>query len=194
MRRQSGNLIGSFALLFSATAVLLCMLATPASADHLHYVPIVDPRWCDGSCNLSVVEPDHESIPDTWIIQSGDVDPSKISSNGPEVQFFRDGGVVQITKAIFDRAAFADALSIGLINSWILALRYIGDGPHGQGFDGPGNIAFDKDGNAWINNNYAFTASSDDAACGSTRLLKLTPTGRDAPGAPFGGQPDDGDG
>jgi streptogramin lyase len=82
----------------------------------------------------------------------------------------------------------------GLINSWILALRYIGDGPNGQGFDGPRNVAFDKDGNAWINNNFAFQPSSADPTCGSTRLLELTPTGRNAPGAPFGGEPHDGDG
>jgi hypothetical protein len=94
----------------------------------------------------------------------------------------------------YEPALAADALTSGLINSWILALRYIGDGPNGQGFDGPGNVAFDKDGNAWINNNYAFAESSDATVCGSTRLLKLTPTGGNAPGAPFGGQPDDGSG
>jgi hypothetical protein len=88
----------------------------------------------------------------------------------------------------------ADAVSSGLINSWVLALRYIGDGPNGQGLDGPGNVAFDKDGNAWINNNFAVQPSSADPTRGSTRLLKLTPTGRNAPGAPFGGEPHDGDG
>ncbi len=79
------------------------------------------------------------------------------------------------------------------INSWVLALRYNGTGLLGQRMDGPGNIAFDSQGNAWVNNNYAFGVNdlpdqdAPNVQCGSTKVMKLTPTGESAPGAPFGG-------
>jgi streptogramin lyase len=63
-------------------------------------------------------------------------------------------------------------------DAWTLALLYDGNGIE---FDGPGNIAFDKDGNAWVNNNYAFNTENADlpdvVVCGSTEVFKLTPTG-----------------
>ena len=71
--------------------------------------------------------------------------------------------------------------------AWTLAVRYIGDGPLGQQLDGPGNVAFDAEGNAWIANNYEF--SLDPAAqgiCGGRQVMKLTPTGGTPPGAPYG--------
>ena len=89
--------------------------------------------------------------------------------------------------------AVTDMNDDDFINSWVLALRYIGDGS-GQGLDGPGNIAFDSHGNAWVNNNYAFSESRTDITCGSTAVMKLTPTGGDAPGAPYGGDDTVGDG
>jgi len=74
-------------------------------------------------------------------------------------------------------------------NSWVLALRYMGDGPLGQKMSGPGNTAFDADGNAWINNNFEFSLDQNPVPplCGSTKVFKLTPTGGSAPGAPYGG-------
>jgi hypothetical protein len=73
------------------------------------------------------------------------------------------------------------------VNSFVLALRYTSAGPTGPVMDGPGNIAFDRDGNAWVNNNYAYGSSPDVVECGSTRLIKLTPTGGTPTGAPYGG-------
>jgi hypothetical protein len=72
-------------------------------------------------------------------------------------------------------------------DAWTLALRYNGDGPLGQRIDGPGNIAFDKEGNAWVTNNYRFSLDPTESVCGSNRFLKLTPTGGSAPGAPYRG-------
>ncbi len=75
------------------------------------------------------------------------------------------------------------------INSWVLAILYTGAGIStvDQLMDGPGNIAIDKHGNAWININYVYSQHSTDVVCGSTKLVKLTPTGDAAPGSPFGG-------
>jgi len=73
------------------------------------------------------------------------------------------------------------------ITAWILALRYVGNGME---LNGPGNIAFDKDGNAWIINNYVFDLNPLDPegnVCGDTHLHRFTPTGQDAPGAPYQG-------
>ncbi|MCP4044997.1 MAG: hypothetical protein GY732_03295, partial [Gammaproteobacteria bacterium] len=75
------------------------------------------------------------------------------------------------------------------INSWVLAILYTGAGmsTDDQLMDGPGNIAIDKHGNAWISINYAYSSDPTDVVCGSTKLVKLTPTGDAAPGSPFGG-------
>src|SRR5262249_19229278 len=70
-------------------------------------------------------------------------------------------------------------------DAWTLAIRYHGDGPEGQRLDGPGNIAFDKDGNAWITVNYHFDPLPTNSVCGGDRVAKLTPTGGSAPGAPY---------
>jgi hypothetical protein len=72
-------------------------------------------------------------------------------------------------------------------DAWTLALRYQGDGPFGQEMDGPGNVAFDADGNAWITNNYDFSLDPLGQVCGSNKVLKLTPTGGSPPGAPYHG-------
>ena len=70
-------------------------------------------------------------------------------------------------------------------NAWTLAIRYEGNG---QELDGPGNIAFDADGNAWIANNYTYSADRlDPNVCGDDHLIALTPTGDDLPGAPYQG-------
>jgi hypothetical protein len=76
-------------------------------------------------------------------------------------------------------------------NAWTLAIKYIGNGHE---FDGPGNMAFDKDGNIWSTNNYVYGRDPTKTVCGGKQVLKLTPTGADAPGAPFGGGGVDGAG
>jgi len=70
--------------------------------------------------------------------------------------------------------------------TWTLALKYTGNG---QEFDGPGAPAFDAQGNAWINNNYAYRSDHSQPTCGGRLVSKLTPTGQDFPGAPYDGAP-----
>ena len=69
-------------------------------------------------------------------------------------------------------------------DAWTLAIRYVGNG---RELDGPGNLAFDADGNAWVTNNYQYSPSPLASVCGDTKVVKLTPTGQDAPGAPYYG-------
>ncbi|MFD8755180.1 NHL repeat-containing protein [Kitasatospora sp. NPDC059577] len=69
-------------------------------------------------------------------------------------------------------------------DAWTVALRYDGNG---RELDGPGNIAFDADGNAWVSNNYRYGADPAVPVCGGRTVLKFTPAGRDAPGAPYRG-------
>ncbi|MFF0414022.1 hypothetical protein ACFYUY_26735 [Kitasatospora sp. NPDC004745] len=69
-------------------------------------------------------------------------------------------------------------------DAWTVALRYDGNGHE---LDGPGNLAFDADGNVWVSNNYRFGADPAESVCGGRTLLKFTPTGQDAPGAPYRG-------
>ncbi|MCP4576326.1 MAG: hypothetical protein GY846_08590 [Deltaproteobacteria bacterium] len=69
--------------------------------------------------------------------------------------------------------------------AWILAIRYEGNG---RELDGPGNIAFDAEGNAWVCNNYTFSPDPfDPNVCGDNHLLKFTPSGENFPGAPYQG-------
>jgi sugar lactone lactonase YvrE len=69
-------------------------------------------------------------------------------------------------------------------DAWTLALTYHGNGME---FDGPGNMAVDKRGNIWVSNNYVYNGNPRLPACAGLQLLELTPTGQDAPGAPFTG-------
>jgi hypothetical protein len=69
-------------------------------------------------------------------------------------------------------------------DAWTIAIRYDGNGHE---FDGPGNMAIDQDGNVWSTNNYEYTKSQLKQACGGTYAIKLTPDGKDAPGAPYYG-------
>ncbi|WP_200263908.1 hypothetical protein [Streptomyces sp. HSG2] len=69
-------------------------------------------------------------------------------------------------------------------DAWTLALRYVGNGHE---LDGPGNVAFDARGTAWIGNNYVFDDDPRNSVCGSRVLSRLTPTGRAVPGAPYRG-------
>ncbi len=68
--------------------------------------------------------------------------------------------------------------------AWTLAIRYDGNGHE---MDGPGTMVFDKDGNIWSSNNYDYQKSPFTQACGGLTVLKLTPDGKDAPGAPYSG-------
>ena len=69
-------------------------------------------------------------------------------------------------------------------DAWTLAVRYDGNGME---LDGPGNMAVDKDGNVWSTNNYKYDSSPSTIVCGGQQLIKLAPTGSDAPGAPYSG-------
>ncbi|MEG3627604.1 NHL repeat-containing protein [Streptomyces poriticola] len=69
-------------------------------------------------------------------------------------------------------------------DAWTIALRYVGNGHE---LDGPGNVAFDAEGTAWIANNYTFDPDPFRTACGSRILSRLTPTGEAVPGAPYRG-------
>ena len=68
--------------------------------------------------------------------------------------------------------------------SWTLAIKFIGNGKE---FDGPGAIAFDGQGNAWINNNYQFKEDHTLPTCGGELLHKLAPDGSLIEGAPYTG-------
>ncbi|MER7672356.1 NHL repeat-containing protein [Kitasatospora sp. NPDC096128] len=88
---------------------------------------------------------------------------------------------------LFALAATADRYRPALPaapDAWTVALRYDGNGHE---LDGPGNIAFDPDGNAWVSNNYRYGADPAVPVCGADTVLKFTPTGQDAPGAPYRG-------
>ena len=89
--------------------------------------------------------------------------------------------------------AVSDENARDFVNSWVIALRYVGDA-NDPSIDGPGNIALDRHGNAWVNNNYVYDENRARIVCGSTEVIKLTPTGGYAPGSPYGGDDSMGDG
>ncbi len=70
------------------------------------------------------------------------------------------------------------------VDTWTLTILY--DGGGGM-LDGPGNMAFDKEGTVWIGNNYEYKKSPHTPACGDTHLIRLTPDGRKYPGSPYTG-------
>jgi sugar lactone lactonase YvrE len=69
-------------------------------------------------------------------------------------------------------------------SAWTLALVYEGNGHE---FDGPGEMSVDTQGNIWITNNYVYSRDPRTCVSGGRQLLRLTPTGMDAPGAPYSG-------
>lgn len=69
-------------------------------------------------------------------------------------------------------------------DAWTLAIVYEGNGHE---FDGPGNMSIDAEGSIWITNNYEYSPSPFTCAFGGRTLLRLTPTGVDAAGAPYSG-------
>ena len=79
-------------------------------------------------------------------------------------------------------------------DAWTLAIRYgiFTDTPIPIPLlDGPGNIAFDSKGNAWVNNNY-INAPIPEEVCGDNRVFQFLPNGEPFPGSPFGGPTDNG--
>lgn len=69
-------------------------------------------------------------------------------------------------------------------DAWVLALRFYGDG---KTLSGPGNSAIDADGNVWVSANYTWSRNPAAEVCGSKLLFKFLPSGRYAPGSPYGG-------
>ncbi len=71
-------------------------------------------------------------------------------------------------------------------DAWTLALIYVGNGHE---LNGAGYVTFDEEGNAWVANNYVYSkeVGPDAVVCGGEQVIKLTPDGHDAPGAPFEG-------
>ncbi len=69
-------------------------------------------------------------------------------------------------------------------DGWTLALRFDGDG---TSLDGPGNLAIDKRGNLWVNNNYNYGADPHVPQCASNELFKFKPDGQFAGRSPFTG-------
>ncbi|WNM57378.1 hypothetical protein [Candidatus Nitrospira allomarina] len=74
--------------------------------------------------------------------------------------------------------------------SWLLFIKFNG-GQHNiydpfNLMSGPGQIAFDEGGFAWINNNYRPTFP-DEIACAGQRLIKTYPWGETFPGSPYFG-------
>jgi sugar lactone lactonase YvrE len=76
-------------------------------------------------------------------------------------------------------------------DAWTIALTYKGNG---RELNGPGNMAIDKDGNVWSTNNFEFSRNPTKSVCGGKQVIKLTPTGEDAAGAPYSGGGVDGAG
>jgi hypothetical protein len=93
----------------------------------------------------------------------------------------------QYPAKLFVQSRFATPYKPALLlppDAWTVALTYDGNGHE---FDGPGNMAFDSHGNVWVSNNYEYNPSPFISVCGGRQVLKLTPTGQDAPGAPYEG-------
>ncbi|WP_193165239.1 NHL repeat-containing protein [Microbulbifer hainanensis] len=74
--------------------------------------------------------------------------------------------------------------------NWLLFLKFTGGQYSEQDssnlMNGPGNVAIDKKGSAWILDNYEPEAS-DETACTGLRLLKFLPWGETYPGSPYFG-------
>jgi hypothetical protein len=67
-------------------------------------------------------------------------------------------------------------------DNWSLFLRFVGDG---KSLDGPGNIAFDAAGNAWVANNYEYSRKPGQPVCGGRIVAVFEPDGSFAPFSPI---------
>lgn len=74
--------------------------------------------------------------------------------------------------------------------NWLLFIKFTGGKYSAQDrfnlMNGPGNIAFDAEGSAWILNNYIPKATNQNA-CASQRLLRFYPWGETYEGSPYYG-------
>lgn len=75
-------------------------------------------------------------------------------------------------------------------NSWLLFIKFTG-GQYNEYADtnlmsGPGNLAFDERGYAWINDNYVPSGDLQ-LSCAGLRLMKFFPWGETYPGSPYFG-------
>jgi sugar lactone lactonase YvrE len=89
-----------------------------------------------------------------------------------------------------DSAVYAPALEAPP-TSWLLFVKFTGEFASEYAptnlMSGPGNVAFDERGFAWINDNYVPTAPLGVAACAGLRLLTFHPWGAPFPGSPYFG-------
>jgi hypothetical protein len=91
--------------------------------------------------------------------------------------------------ALSSGGLYAPALDVAPA-SWLLFLKFTGSFSEEYArtnlMSGPGNVAFDERGIAWINDNYVPTAEHE-VACAGLRVLKIQPWGEPFPGTPYFG-------
>jgi hypothetical protein len=91
--------------------------------------------------------------------------------------------------ALASGGPYSPALSVAP-TSWLLFLKFTGGRYDAYAasnmMSGPGNMAFDRRGTAWINDNYVPTKEPH-IGCSGLRLLKFHPWGKPYPRAPFFG-------
>ncbi|PSF38462.1 hypothetical protein C7H19_05615 [Aphanothece hegewaldii CCALA 016] len=72
--------------------------------------------------------------------------------------------------------------------AWDIFIQHFGNDPNNSPFDGPGNLAIDKDGNLWITNNFIPGSSNNgEPPLPGNTLIGLTPGGDLLTGAPIQG-------
>ncbi|MCY9784552.1 hypothetical protein KIK06_11680 [Nocardiopsis sp. EMB25] len=156
------------------------VLAAPPNGDRTSTL-----RSFNSLANLLAVCADQPSCRQLFRLSSPDGRPQARDTLQAALNIARAPG--HRVDALFEASRTQDVFAPDLgsaPDAWTLALSYVGNG---RELDGPGNVAFDADGNAWIINNYEFGADPTETVCGGEQVSKLTPDGRDAPGAPFSG-------
>ena len=98
--------------------------------------------------------------------------------------------VAQLFNLSFKQPIFEPALQDQPPDAWTLFLKFTGSFSSVQDpsnlLDGPGNIAIDREGFLWVNDNY-IPQLPNQPACAGTRLLKFYPWGENFPGSPYFG-------
>ena len=107
------------------------------------------------------------------------VTPANTLEAAHAIARFPSHNVVALYHLAPKNSPYSPALT-GSPESWILAIKHTGNG---QEFDGPENLAFDRDGNLWVTNRFEFGS----AGAPGSQLIRLIPSGLDAPGAPYTG-------
>lgn len=100
-------------------------------------------------------------------------------------------GINELFGLSFVEPVYSPALALGEEpTSWLLFLKFTGGFYKEQDrhnlMNGPGNIAIDKRGFAWINDNYVPRKPAV-PACAGLRLMKFYPWGKRFPGSPYFG-------